>query len=278
MLRRVRWEWAILRLLITSLRNTSVDGTYSHHNHHREAHEFAPNSQSYERLAVLWNQCNWIANSYNPFLQAAARYYSFPIRSVLDLACGTGTLTRQIAAWAESVVGLDASEAMLQQAREQPTDPRVRYVHGDFASFRLDQTFDAAVCCGDSINYLRTPDDLAGFFERVRDHLVPAGLFVFDTLDHRIFKAMARTRSVVTVGAESCEIYFFYDPKTRVSDARVVIGDVIEQHRRIPVGHKEVYGAARETGLEVVGDYSISRYFTRLVAGRQYYVLRKPTT
>src|SRR5882757_1536669 len=54
MLRRVRWEWAILRLLITSLRNTSVNSAYSHHTHHREAHEFAPNSQSYQRLAVLW--------------------------------------------------------------------------------------------------------------------------------------------------------------------------------------------------------------------------------
>jgi ubiquinone/menaquinone biosynthesis C-methylase UbiE len=74
------------------------------------------------------------------------------VRSVLDLACGTGLITREVARWAESVVGLDVSEAMVQRAREETTDSRIRYLEGDMRHFTLAEEFDAVVCGSDSLN------------------------------------------------------------------------------------------------------------------------------
>jgi SAM-dependent methyltransferase len=276
MLGRVHWELAILRLLFrTGGFFTGVSSSV--HRHRNGPLDFPPTCDSYERLASLWGLTRGFhAVRYDPFLRAAGRYFTTPIRSVLDLACGTGELVRRLAGWAELVVGLDASEAMLREARLQSTSVNVCYVRGDFASFRLDQAFDAITCCGDSINYLQTPGDLTGMFERVRAHLVRGGLFLFDTLDHRHFKAMARIKEVVTVGTKQYEVYYFYDSTSSCSETRVLVGDVIERHRRIPLGRNDVYKAAANAGLDVVGYFSISRYFTPAVPGRQYYVLRNP--
>src|SRR5256885_7308209 len=45
------------------------------------------------------------------------RSYRQPMNAIVDLACGTGLLTRQLAAHADRVVGIDISEAMLRRAR-----------------------------------------------------------------------------------------------------------------------------------------------------------------
>jgi SAM-dependent methyltransferase len=261
-----------MRLLFTPRWSVNV----SVHKHDKRLEDFPPNCEPYQGIGRLWSQtAGRLANLYDPFLRSASRYYAVPIRSVLDLACGTGVLVRSVAGWAECVVGLDASDAMLREARSQTTNPNVRCVHGDFKSFRLNETFDAVICSGDSINYLQTPGELVGLLGRVRDHLIPGGLFAFDVLDHRRCTVLTHLKTVVTLGSERFEIYYFYDPKSRVSESRGVIGKAIERHRRIPIDEDDVYGAAGKARLDVVASFSLSRYLTRFVVGRQYYVLRK---
>src|SRR5438105_1109946 len=106
MWQRVRWEMAILRLLFTP-----IGHSYSSCRHRNQPQDFPPTCKSYERLAEVWGQYSTLAARYDPFLGAAGRHFAVPIRSVLDLACGPGLLVRRLAEWAESVVGLDASEA-----------------------------------------------------------------------------------------------------------------------------------------------------------------------
>jgi trans-aconitate methyltransferase len=60
---------------------------------------------------------------------------------ILDLGCGTGHLTAQIAARGADVIGLDASASMIAQARQNY--PKLRFVLADARTFRLDETFDA---------------------------------------------------------------------------------------------------------------------------------------
>src|SRR5262249_36866272 len=148
--------------------------------------EFPPDTEEYGRLAAFWDEYgSTFVPAYGRFLAAVAAFHDFPVRRVLDLACGTGLLTRQAAAHADAVTGLDRSEAMLRVARARTGGGKVRYVRGDFRDFSLPETFDAAVCGSDSLNYLHEPGELADVFGCVSRHLAPGGFFIFDVLDHR---------------------------------------------------------------------------------------------
>jgi SAM-dependent methyltransferase len=246
--------------------------------HRASVEDFPPTVESYYRLADVWNQyAATFVPSYGPFLSAAARHYRLPIRSVLDLACGTGLLTRQIARWADSVVGVDASAAMLRRAADRTPDRNVRYVPGDFRAFDLGETFDAVVCGGDSLNYVHAPGELTEVFRCVRRHLRPGGLFAFDVIDGQFCRAVAPMRTVAQVGRERFEVYYFYDPKTRVSEARAVLNGGVERHRRVPIDETDVRLAAGESGLVVTEHFSPNTFsLVPTMLARQFYVLRVP--
>jgi SAM-dependent methyltransferase len=253
--------------------------------HRAKVEHFPPNADPYGPLAASYNEyARWFVPLYGRFLAAAGRYYGLSVRSVLDLACGTGLVSRQLARRAESVVGLDISEAMLQEARSRTPGNNVRYVRGDFRDFCLAETFDAAVCGTDALNYLGKRGELAGVFRCVGRHLRPGGLFAFDTWDRRFFQYVAGKKGVVEVNGERFEWYCFYDPGSRVSEERVVLQGVVEQHRRIPIEEEDVYRAASEAKLEVAEHFSAKThlflfpplyplYFHPV---RQFYLLRRP--
>lgn len=106
-----------------------------------------------------------------------------PIHTVLDLACGTGSLTRELALRGYELIGVDQSEDMLGVAAEkcrgiEPVEPI--FLHQSMERLDLYGTIDACVCCLDSINYVTRPALLPKVFERVHCFLVPGGLFLFD--------------------------------------------------------------------------------------------------
>jgi len=104
--------------------------------------------------------------------------------TLLDLACGTGSITARLAG-AYQVSGLDISPAMLALARDK-LPARTRLYLADMTSFRLDASFDVIVCAYQGINHLLSLTAWQSCFDRAREHLNPCGLFVFDiaTLSH----------------------------------------------------------------------------------------------
>jgi 2-polyprenyl-3-methyl-5-hydroxy-6-metoxy-1,4-benzoquinol methylase len=239
------------------------------------------NTEAYARLASLWNQyAVWFVPDYAQFLLAAEKHFGLDIRRILDLACGTGLITRRLARQAESVVGLDVSEAMLQEARRLTTESNIRYKHGDFRAFGLDETFDAIVCGSDSLNYVEIHWELVDVFRCVERHLRPGGIFTFDVLNQREGRRSAGTKTVVDMAGEQFEIIFCYDPIEQVSEDRAVLEGAIERHRRISIEEEDVRGAADRSGLEVVERFSAyGRGLLWLLpyAWKQFYVLRKQT-
>ena len=101
---------------------------------------------------------------------------------VLDLACGTGSLTRLLAERGYDMIGADASPEMLMQAMQNTIgcDPRPLLINQRMEELDLYGNVDACLCCLDSVNYVTDPDDLAEAFRRVHLFLDPDGLFVFD--------------------------------------------------------------------------------------------------
>ena len=101
--------------------------------------------------------------------------------SVLDLACGTGRLTIPLAKKGLKVFGLDASEPMLELAREKSKDFSIKWIQGDVRDFHLNETFDLILMAGNAFQALLSEPDQISMLDCVRRHLKPSGLFVFNT-------------------------------------------------------------------------------------------------
>lgn len=103
------------------------------------------------------------------------------VRTVADLACGTGTLTRILAERGYDLIGVDASEDMLSEAFDKLSDitPMPLLVRQRLEELDLFGTVDAAVCALDGMNYL-SPDELSRALERIYLFLEPGGVLIFD--------------------------------------------------------------------------------------------------
>lgn len=102
---------------------------------------------------------------------------------ILDLACGTGSLTKCLAMRGYDMIGADASPDMLMQAMQNTLDCSTRplFLNQRMEELDLYGTIDVCLCCLDSINYVTEPETLQRAFERVHLFLEPkTGLFVFD--------------------------------------------------------------------------------------------------
>lgn len=101
---------------------------------------------------------------------------------VLDLGCGTGNMTEQLAAFGYDMIGVDFSEEMLEIARQKQLISRydILYLLQDMRKFELYGTVRAVVSICDSMNYLMTEADLLQVFKLVNTYLDPNGIFIFD--------------------------------------------------------------------------------------------------
>ena len=101
---------------------------------------------------------------------------------LLDLGCGTGKLTRLLAAEGYDMIGVDLSEEMLEIALEhEMEDPKqILYLQQDMREFELYGTVKAIVSICDSMNYITEDEDLLEVFKLVNNYLDPEGVFIFD--------------------------------------------------------------------------------------------------
>jgi len=99
-------------------------------------------------------------------------------RLVLDLACGTGTLTHLLRKKGYDMIGTDSSIEMLNVARKK--NPDVLFLHQSMEELELYGTVGAIVCCLDSINYLTEDGALDAVFHLCNNYLEPGGLLMFD--------------------------------------------------------------------------------------------------
>ena len=117
------------------------------------------------------------------FLEKLLRRSAIPVKLVLDLACGTGTMTWLLTRRGYEVIGVDGSEDMLAAAMSkggQAAGVPPVFLHQSMPKLDLYGTVDAAVCCLDSLNYLTRPADVQRTFQRLHLFIAPGGLLVFD--------------------------------------------------------------------------------------------------
>ncbi|MBQ9079725.1 MAG: methyltransferase domain-containing protein [Clostridia bacterium] len=141
-------------------------------------------SGAYGRLAEVYDTLNAELDyvAWADFVEAAfERYIGRRPEIVLDLACGTGRMTYELAARGYDMIGVDGSAEMLGEAMERRVSiNNPLYLMQDMRDFELYGSVGAVLCCLDSINYLTEESDVLACFAAVRNYLDPGGLFLFD--------------------------------------------------------------------------------------------------
>ena len=113
-------------------------------------------------------------------------------RTVVDLACGTGSVTEILARKGYQVTGVDMSEEMLTEAMAKVMDMEnpPRFVCQKLQELRLPRAVDMAVCALDSLDYITDPADCAEAIRRTYKALNPGGIFIFDVNTPEKLRAM----------------------------------------------------------------------------------------
>jgi SAM-dependent methyltransferase len=113
-----------------------------------------------------------------------SQYAANPVRTILDLGCGTGRHAILLAGRGFDVTGVDQSEAMLARARERVASQEeglgVKFVRGDVRDVDLGHEYDAALMMFNVLGYMWNNNDLLAALRRTRRHLHKNGLFAFD--------------------------------------------------------------------------------------------------
>ena len=139
---------------------------------------------AYEEFALVYDmfQDNVDYEAWASYLQD--RLTDFDIRDglVLDLGCGTGTMTELLASAGYDMIGVDGSEEMLLRASEKRAESghSILYLLQDMTEFELYGTVLAVVSVCDSLNYLLEEEELLQTFRLVNNYLDPGGIFIFD--------------------------------------------------------------------------------------------------
>lgn len=105
-----------------------------------------------------------------------------PIKSILNLGCGTGSHDFILAEKGLKVTGIDLSEGMLRQAKNKAAEKgvEIEFHIGDVRNVNLNQKFDLVISLFHVASYQNTNEDLLGYFKTAAKHLAPGGLFIFD--------------------------------------------------------------------------------------------------
>lgn len=130
-------------------------------------------------LATLYDDENvWDASS-DFYRDLALRIGA---KTLLDLGCGTGLLTRGILqAIGGSGVGVDPATPMLEVARRNTRSERVEWREGDGRSVRLGRKFDLVIMTGNAFQAFLTEADQVALFRTAAAHLTPGGRFAFES-------------------------------------------------------------------------------------------------
>ncbi|MER3414565.1 MAG: hypothetical protein C4341_10155 [Armatimonadota bacterium] len=219
-----------------------------------EARAFTHIAPWYDALMSSVPYSMWLA-----YLKLVWSYCAAEPRSVLDVCCGTGRMSRMLAVEGYAVAGVDLSAAMILEARRRAAEEGlpIQYEVSDAAEFQLGMVFDAAFSFFDSLNYITQPDRLRLAFERVRKHLAPGGPFLFDLNTAYAFeKRMFDQKETRADAAVRYRWRGEWDPRTRLCSVTMDFEVEGKQFREVHVqrahSEDEVERFLHESGFDRV--------------------------
>lgn len=161
---------------------------------------------------------------------------------VVDLGCGTGTLTEMLYGCGYDMIGIDNSYEMLEIAMEkrEETGSEILYLNQDMRELELYSTIGTVTCVCDSINYLLDEQDIRDTVNIVHNYLYPGGLFVFDfNTDYKYREVIGDT--TIAENREDCsfiwENFYSEDDGINEYDLTIFVKNEDDSYRRVDEVH-----------------------------------------
>ena len=184
---------------------------------------------------------------------------------LLDLGCGTGTLTRMLASAGYDMIGVDGSEEMLMEAREKEDGTDILYLCQDMRQFELYGTVRAVISTCDTMNYLLTPEDFIQTVRLVNNYLDPGGLFIFDLNTLYKFCELMGNTTIAESGEDASFIWDnFFDEETGRNEYDLTLFIKREDglfERQIEVHEEQGYSLEEVKGFLAAGGMQFVRVF-----------------
>lgn len=246
--------------------------------------------EAYTGFALVYDQLmdNVPYQDWCDYLTGFLREYGCREGLVLELGCGTGSLTRLLAANGYDMIGLDSSADMLSIAREKQAEEgrEILYLLQDMTAFELYGTVAAVVSLCDSMNYITEYEELVQVFRLVNNYLDPGGYFIFDlNTPYKYRKLLAD--NTFAENREDCSFIWenTYDEETEINEYALTLfvrGEDGRYERYEELHYQKAYTvetikkAAAEAGMEFVAVYdAFTRNAPSDTSERVYVILRE---
>jgi SAM-dependent methyltransferase len=243
--------------------------------------QFTDVSEFYDSLMSVVPYRWWVLYVINLW----SRFDCRPHR-VLDLACGTGNVLKELLEHGYEAEGVDLSEGMLRVARRKlPAGTPLWRQDARFLNLPT-APYDACVCLFDSLNYITELDGLRRAFRGVRGHLIEGGTFVFDMNAIRALeKGMFNQSGTGKDASLEYEWESAWEPATRLCAIRMEFrvhddgGTRVFHETHVQRGYTvaEIRGALHDEGFEVLGFFdAFSTKLPTEKTDRYHVIVRAP--
>lgn len=203
------------------------------------------------------------------FIIEILKEYGIKGGTLLDLGCGTGSMTRLLYQAGYQMLGVDLSEEMLELALEKQMeeDSEILYLQQDMRELEIYPRVDAVVSFCDCVNYILDPQELLESFLGVKESLKEGGLFFFDfNTTHKYRDVIGET--TIAEDREDCSFiwdnYYYEDEGINEYELTLFIqeedqGDLYrkyqETHLQRGYSLEEMEGLLKEAGFEILQTY-----------------------
>lgn len=160
------------------------------------------------------------------YLEERLKEYGVKDGLVLELGCGTGSMTELLAEKGYDMIGVDNSEDMLEIAMEKRIESGhdILYLLQNMQEFELYGTVKAVVSVCDSVNYITEKAELEEVFRLVNNYLDPQGIFIFDFNTEYKYREILGNQ-VIAEDREKCSFIWenYYDHTSMINEYELTL-------------------------------------------------------
>lgn len=225
--------------------------------------------EAYTSFAAVYDEFmdNIPYEEWSEYLIKLLRHRGVSDGLVLELGCGTGSMTERLSRAGYDMIGLDSSGEMLELAVEKKEESGldILYLQQDMRSFELYGTVRAVVSVCDSMNYITEEAELLQVFRLVNNYLDPGGIFIFDL--NTLYKyEVLLGECTIAENREDCSFIWenYYDSKEQLNEYDLTLfiqekGGLYRKYQEIH--YQRAYELSRitallkEAGMELLAVY-----------------------